>query len=130
MLQDKSLYICGLFDVDRNDGDTRRPCGKIQHDSDVMIEENWCQTVPAAEPDLVMEEGGRPLHRRAELRISECPVELPVVIVVGQKRTIDQGPIGDAGIEKVGERTPGHRGRNVHLPHLHNILSYGATSIK
>ena len=126
MLQDKALLVCGLFDVNRDDRDARAPGGKIQHHGDVMVEQNRRQTVPAPEPDLVIEEGDRPLDHRAEFSVAVGAVELSVIVVVGQERSVDQALIIDAGFEEIRERTPWEHGQAiVHLPGLRNILSDG-----
>lgn len=73
-----------------------------------------------------MEVGGRPLDHRAELGVVVCAVELPVIFVVGQKRSVDQALIIDAGFEEIRERTPWERGQAiVHLSGLRNMFSYG-----
>jgi len=73
-----------------------------------------------------MEKGGCPLDHRAELGVAVCAVELPVIVVVGQKRSVDQAMIIDAGFEEIRERTSWERGRAiVHLPGLRTILSHG-----
>jgi hypothetical protein len=125
MFQDKPLLVCGLFDVNRNDRDARYPSGKIQHHGDVMVEQNRRQTVPAPEPDLVMEKRGRPLDHCAELGVAVCAVELSIVVVVGQKQPADQRPIVDTGLEEIRKRTPWECGRAfVHLSGLRDMFSY------
>jgi hypothetical protein len=73
-----------------------------------------------------MKESGCLLDERAELHIAVCAMELSVIIVVRQKRAIDDCPIIDAGLKEFGERTPRqHGGDTVHLPRLRDIVSYG-----
>ena len=62
--------------------------------------------VSAAEPDLLVKKAGGLLDSQAELGIAVCAVELAVIVEVSQKRSIDQVPVIDAGLEEVGERTP------------------------
>jgi len=73
-----------------------------------------------------MEKGGCPLDHRAELGVAVCAVELPVIVVVGQKRSVDQAMIIDAGFEEIRERTSWERGRAIiQLSGLRNMFSDG-----
>src|SRR5574341_2507080 len=109
MLQDKAFLFRGLLDIDRDHRDSRNPGRKVQHDGDVVVEQNRRKMIPTSEPNLIMEKGCRALDHRAELRIAVCAVELSVIVVVDQKWSIDQVPIVDAGLEEVRERTPRQR---------------------
>ena len=68
-----------------------------------MVEQDRRQTVPAPEPDLVMEKSGRPVDHRAELVVAVCAVELSIIVVVSQKRPVDQRSIIGAGLEEIRE---------------------------
>jgi hypothetical protein len=71
-----------------------------------MVEQNRGQTVPAPEPDLVMEECDCSLDHRTELGIAVGAMESSIVVVIDEKWAIGQNVIIDPGLEKVRERTP------------------------
>ena len=56
MLQDEPLLIGRLVGIDRHERDACRPGGKVQHDGDVMVEEDRRQPVPAPKPDPVVDD--------------------------------------------------------------------------
>jgi len=73
----------------------------------------------------LIEHSPDPGSDRAELDVPVRAVELSIV-VVGQKRPVDQRPIVDAGLEEIRKRIPWERGRAiVHLSGLRNMFSDG-----
>src|SRR5215467_6396364 len=91
-----------------------------------MVEQDRCQTISAPKSDPIVEKVGGLSDSSSELGIAICVVETPVVVVIGQKRSIDQVPIIDSGREELCERMPGQRQSvTLHLPCLRNMLSHG-----
>jgi hypothetical protein len=91
-----------------------------------MVKQDGGDPVAKCEPHPIVENGRGPLDHGPELGVAVCAVELPVIVVVAQKRSVDQAPIIDAGFEEIRERTPWEHGRAiVHLSGLRNMFSYG-----